>query len=130
MFAYLEEKLTTTVRGLNALFYELYQIRHERILRRMQVAERFLQEKDSTLATMEYLSVIFAMAHGGAVSLNSSFYQRFVSGAKDLKHSLIHQALLLPTLYPKIPTPTVEVITTPKESPIPKLIKPLTPPMV
>lgn len=130
MAAFLEEKLTATVVGLNPLFNELYQARHQNATRRLQLAEAYLKDQDSQMSAVDYLSAIWAMAHGGAVLLNSSFYQRFVGDREQLKFSLVYQALMLPKLQQAPQKPEIAPEPTPKEPIIPKLIRPLTPPMV
>lgn len=130
MFAFLEEKLTSTVVGLNGLFDELYQLRHQNANQRIRTAQSYLDDQHSDLPVMDYLSAIWAMAQGGAVLLNSSFYQRFVGDRERLKFSLLYQALLLPKTHQSPPTPTPTPPPAPKEPAAPKLIRPLTVPVV
>lgn len=130
MMTHLEERLTATVVGLNRLFDELYEVRHVCVDNLLANAQAYLDEHDSILPVTEYLSVVWAMVHGGAMLLNSSFYQRFVGQRETLKWSLIHQALSLPKLYVDKELP--QEITLPEIDPNapPKLIRPLTPPVV
>lgn len=158
MFNHIEEKLTSTVSGLNHLFAKLYQVRRQRMKRLAEIAETYLQEQKSGMTTRDYLASIWAVGHGGAGLLNSSFYQRYLGRRDTLKYALVHQMLGLPTLYPKCDydtkeqdlqnaqfsaelveqledyqtdiTPLSSISDDPKESTSPKLIKPLTPPLV
>lgn len=131
MMARLEERLSATVVGLNRLFDELYQVRHACADNLLSTAHQYLSEQDSTLSAVDYLSAVWAMVHGGAMLLNSSFYQRFVGKREELKWHLIEQALTLPKLYmadePKQDEPHLPKID--PNAP-PRLIKPLTPPVV
>ncbi|WP_066801177.1 TetR/AcrR family transcriptional regulator [Moraxella oblonga] len=99
MFNHLEEKLTSTKSGLNALFSELYRIRRERMKCLYGIAKRYLVEQNSTMPTHEYLSSIWAVGQGGSGLLNSSFYQRYLGSREELIRAWVHQMLLLPKLY-------------------------------
>lgn len=135
MFNHLEEKLTSTVSGLNDLFAWLYRVRRERMKCMYQTAERYLVEQGSCLAVRDYLSSIWALGQGGAGLLNSSFYQRYLGDRDTLKYAFVHQMLNLPKLYPSdAHQATTDVPFDDKfDKPMayhPKLIKPLTPPVV
>lgn len=130
MMTHLEERLTGTVVGVNRLFDELYQVRHACAERLLLVAEYHLQTFNSTLSATEYLSAIFAMAHGGATLLVSSFYQRFVGEREALKWLLITQALTLPRLYDARQDKVSMTPSQTEPDTVPKLIKPLLPPIV
>ncbi|MDO4896089.1 MAG: TetR/AcrR family transcriptional regulator [Moraxella sp.] len=132
MMANLEERLSATVVGFNRLFDELYATRHQGAENLLGIATRYLHDQNSTLDPVEYLSTVFAMIHGGAMLLNSSFYQRFVGERESLKWSLVHQALILPQLYRNDNLPQIDDVALPDTDPNapPKLIKPLVPPVV
>ncbi len=118
LFNYLEEKLAGTSTGLGRLFGELYKIRRERMNLLLNIAERYLAQKQSTLSTRDYLSTIWAMGQGGATLLNSTFYQRYLGRRDTLILSLVTQVLDLPLLYTdKKPQATPK--TTPAPTPNP-----------
>lgn len=93
-------------------FAELYHIRQERLTVLTAICEQYLQKVPSTLTAKDYLLRLWAMAQGGVLLLNSSFYQRHLGSRSKFIHSLIEDALDLPKLYkvPKTATPP-----TPKE---------------
>lgn len=154
MFHHLEDKLSSTASGLNRLFGELYQIRRERMKRIYKIAKRYLSEQNSTMATRDFLASVWALGQGGAGLLNSSFYQRYLGDRDALKYVFVVQMLDLPKLYTQdITKDTVKdtnkdatvkpsslqiddemdiAPTIDKQAPAikPKLIKPLTPPLV
>lgn len=99
MFHHLEDKLSSTASGLNRLFGELYKIRRERMKRIYEIAERYLSEQNSTMATRDFLASIWALGQGGAGLLNSSFYQRYLGDRDTLKYAFVVQMLDLPKLY-------------------------------
>ena len=157
MFHHLEDKLSSTASGLNRLFGELYKIRRERMKRIYEIAERYLSEQNSTMATRDFLASIWALGQGGAGLLNSSFYQRYLGDRNTLKYAFVVQMLDLPKLYtldvtldtdkntnqdinkdtavkssPQTDDETDIVPASDEQAPTltPKLIKPLTPPLV
>lgn len=135
MFHHLEDKLSSTASGLNRLFAELYKVRRERMKRIYEIAEHYLIEQGSTMDTRDFLASVWALGQGGAGLLNSSFYQRYLGDRDTLKYAFVVQVLDLPKLYVQgKPTkdghehqnsPAKQAVST-----TPKLIKPLTPPLV
>ncbi|MDO4894053.1 TetR/AcrR family transcriptional regulator [Moraxella sp.] len=101
LFNHIEERLSSTVLGLNDLFAKLYRIRRKRMAKVEQIATAYLQEQNSTMSSRDYLSTIWAVGHGGASLLNSSFYQIYLGSRDTLKFALVKQMLDLPALYPK-----------------------------
>lgn len=130
MMVHLEERLSASVVGLKRLFDEFYAVRHACMERHLDVARRYLDEQQSTLDPVDYLSSVVSMILGGVVLLNSTFYQRFVGGREQLKYSLVKQALALPRLYVANIEPKIEVSVPADIDAVPKLIKPLMPPVV
>lgn len=130
MMVHLEERLSASVVGLTRPFDELYAVRHACIERELEACKRYLDEQKSTLDAVDYLSSVASMILGGVMLLNSSFYQRFVGRREQLKYSLIKQALALPKLYVADIEPTIEVPLPADIHAVPKLIKPLMPPVV
>lgn len=120
LFTHLEERLSSTSTGLTKQFSELYKIRRERMNALLENAKAYLQSKHSTLSTRDYLSGIWAIGQGGAVLLNSSFYQRYLGRRDTLIASLLTQALTLPLLHtaqtPSTNTPNAQPAT-PKTAP-------------
>lgn len=104
-FHQIEERLASTSVGLNKRFDELYKIRRLRMREMLQAAQSYLDNKNSTLNTRDYVSAIWAIGQGGASLLNSSFYQRYLGRRDTLIISLVAQALQLPLLYPKPASP-------------------------
>lgn len=96
----IEERLASSVVGLNKLFAQLYEIRRERMRRLISVTNAYLQDQNSRLTTRDYLSTIWAMGQGGAGLLNSSFYQRYLGRRDTLRLALVQQILDLPKQYP------------------------------
>ena len=131
MITQLEERLSATVVGLNRLFDELYEARHMYADKLLVITKQYLDEQNSTLSAIDYLSTVWAITHGGVILLNSSFYQRFVGEREMLKWRLIQQALALPKLH-MVGSPKKDEPELPKIDPNapPKLIKPLMPPVV
>lgn len=100
LFNQLEEQLASTKTGLSKQFAELYRIRRERMNDLLTTAQVYLDSKNSSLSTRDYLSTIWAIGQGGASLLNSSFYQRYLGRRDTLIVSLVSQVLQLPLLYP------------------------------
>ena len=96
MFHQIEERLSTTAQGLNDLFYQLYQIRKQRLRLIIRLTEQYLEEIQSNMSVRDYLAAIWSITHGGAAILNSSFYQRYLGERDSLRVALIEQALNLP----------------------------------
>lgn len=104
MFQMLEDRLVNL--PLNDGFNELYQIRQERLTVLHAMAQDYLQKIPSTLSAREYLARLWAIAQGGAMLLNSSFYQRHFN-RHAFMWGLVRDALDLPKLYkaPKVAQP-------------------------
>lgn len=100
LFNQLEKQLASTKTGLSKQFAELYRIRRERMNDLLTTAQVYLDNKNSSLSTRDYLSTIWAIGQGGASLLNSSFYQRYLGRRDTLIVSLVSQVLQLPLLYP------------------------------
>lgn len=130
MMVHLEERLSASVVGLKRLFDEFYAVRHACVERHLEVVRQYLDEHQSTLDPVDYLSSVVSTILGGVVLLNSTFYQRFVGGREQLKYSLVKQALALPRLYVADIEPTIEVPLLTDMDAVPKLIRPLMPPVV
>jgi len=96
----IEERLASSVTGLNRLFGELYDIRRQRMKRLIDIASAYLQDERSSMSTRDYLSSIWALGQGGAGLLNSSFYQRYLGRRDTLRYAFIMQILELPSHYP------------------------------
>lgn len=96
----IEERLASSVVGLNKLFAQLYEIRRERMKQLIHITNTYLQDQDSRLTTRDYLATIWAMGQGGAGLLNSSFYQRYLGRRDTLRLALVQQILDLPKQYP------------------------------
>jgi len=96
MFHQIEERLSTTAQGLHDLFYQLYQIRKQRLRLIIRLTEQYLESIHSDMSVRDYLAAIWALTHGGAAILNSSFYQRYLGERDSLRVALIEQALNLP----------------------------------
>lgn len=99
LFNQLEEHLASTATGLGKQFGELYKIRRERMNELLNTSQLYLDQKNSSLSTRDYLSTIWAIGQGGASLLNSSFYQRYLGRRDTLILSLVSQVLALPSLY-------------------------------
>lgn len=109
LFNHIEERLSSTVSGLNRLFNELYDVRRQRMARLAIIAEDYLKEQNSGMTTRDYLATIWVVGQGGAGLLNSSFYQRYLGRRDTLKSALVRQMLDLPRLYPKCDTNSQEL---------------------
>lgn len=96
MFHQIEERLSTTAQGLHDLFYQLYQIRKQRLRLIIRLTEEYLETIQSSMSVRDYLAAIWSITHGGAAILNSSFYQRYLGERDSLRVALIEQALNLP----------------------------------
>lgn len=96
----IEERLAASTTGLNRLFTELYHIRRQRMQRALDVVGGYLNEKQSSMSTRDYLSSIWALGQGGAGLLNSSFYQRYLGDRTTLRYAFVKQILDMPAQYP------------------------------
>lgn len=99
-------------------FNELYQIRQERMAVLHSIAKAYLNKIPSTLPAEDYLAKLWTMAQGGAMLLNSSFYQRHLGDRYAFICGLVCDALDLPKLYkaPKVaqaPAPKEEDVFSP-----------------
>lgn len=99
----LEERLAASSHGLQRLFAELYQIRRERMKQVLRVTTAYLDEKNSSLTTRDYLALIWSISQGGAAMLNSSYYQRYIGRRDTLRLAMVQQVLDLPSQYPLNP---------------------------
>lgn len=124
LFNQLEERLAGTASSVSPSFKNLYSIRRERMNRLLDTVALYLERHNSSLSTRDYLSTIWAMGQGGAILLNSSFYQRYLGRRDTLIVALVRQILDVPKLYKK---PKI------KEEPKPDAFSPfgkLTPPVL
>lgn len=96
LFHQIEERLSTTGQGINHLFNEMYQVRKSRLRIIIRMTEEHLESVHSVMSSRDYLASIWAITHGGAAILNSSFYQRYLGCRDTLRVALIDQALVLP----------------------------------
>ena len=96
LFHQIEERLATTGAGIQLLFSELYQIRKQRLRLIIRMTESYLASIDSAMSVRDYLGSIWALTHGAAAILNSSFYQRYLGSRDTLRIAYIDQALALP----------------------------------
>lgn len=98
LFHQIEERLSTTGQGIQDLFYQLYQIRKQRLRVIIRLTEHHLATVESMMSVRDYLASIWSITHGGAAILNSSFYQRYLGARDSLRVALIDQALALPNM--------------------------------
>ncbi|GAA5184063.1 TetR family transcriptional regulator [Acinetobacter sp. ANC 4169] len=96
LFHQIEERLSTTGIGINLLFSELYQVRKQRLRIIIRMTESYLESIQSGMSTRDYLASIWALTHGAAAILNSSFYQRYLGSRDTLRVAYIDQALAMP----------------------------------
>lgn len=96
LFHQIEEGLSTTGIGIHHLFSELYQIRKQRLRIIIRMTESYLDSLESIMSVRDYLASIWALTHGAAAILNSSFYQRYMGSRDTLRVAYIDQALALP----------------------------------
>ncbi|QQN38237.1 TetR/AcrR family transcriptional regulator [Acinetobacter sp. CS-2] len=96
LFHQIEERLSTTGIGINLLFSELYQVRKQRLRIIIRMTESYLESIQSSMSTRDYLASIWALTHGAAAILNSSFYQRYLGSRDTLRVAYIDQALAMP----------------------------------
>lgn len=98
LFHQIEERLSITAQGIHDLFYQLYQVRKQRLRIIIGMTENYLASLDSAMSVRDYLATIWSITHGGAAILNSSFYQRYLGARDSLRIALIDQALAVPKL--------------------------------
>ena len=96
LFHQIEERLSTTGVGIHHLFSELYQVRKQRLRIIFRMTESYLESIQSSMSVRDYLSSIWALTHGAAAILNSSFYQRYLGSRDTLRVAYIDQALAMP----------------------------------
>lgn len=96
LFHQIEERLSMTGQGIQHLFSELYKIRRQRLRIIIPMTEQYLLEIGSRMSGRDYLAAIWAITHGTAAILNSSFYQRYLGSRDSLRIATIEQALHLP----------------------------------
>ncbi|WOE32062.1 MULTISPECIES: TetR/AcrR family transcriptional regulator [unclassified Acinetobacter] len=99
LFHQIEERLSITGVGLNHLFYELYQIRKQRLRIIVHMTELYLAEIQSLMSVRDYLASIWSLTYGAAAILNSSFYQRYLGSRDTLRIAYIDQILALPLQF-------------------------------
>ena len=98
LFHQIEERLSITAQGIQDLFYQLYQVRKQRLRLIIGLTENYLASQESVMSVRDYLATIWSITHGGAAILNSSFYQRYLGARDTLRIALIDQALAVPNL--------------------------------
>ncbi|AVH48434.1 MULTISPECIES: TetR/AcrR family transcriptional regulator [Acinetobacter] len=96
LFHQIEERLSTTGVGIGLLFSELYQVRKSRLRIIIRMTEQYLESINSHMEVRDYLASIWALTHGAAAILNSSFYQRYLGSRDTLRVAYIDQALAMP----------------------------------
>lgn len=97
-YHWLEERLSAYSVGQKHLFDELYKVRRERMNYLLSVAKTYLDELNSPMSYGDYLPTLWAVGQGGALLLNSSFYQRYL-GSRERKILVwLQQSLSLPKL--------------------------------
>ena len=96
LFHQIEERLSTTGQGIQPLFSELYKVRRQRLRIIIRMTESYLHDIQSSMITRDYLAAIWSLTYGGAVILNSSFYQRYLGSRDTLRVAYIDQALAMP----------------------------------
>ena len=96
LFHQIEERLSTTGVGIHLLFSELYQVRKQRLRIIFRMTESYLENIQSAMSVRNYLASIWALTHGAAAILNSSFYQRYLGSRDTLRVAYIDQALAMP----------------------------------
>ncbi|MFB0983861.1 MAG: TetR/AcrR family transcriptional regulator, partial [Acinetobacter towneri] len=87
---------STTGVGIGLLFSELYQVRKSRLRIIIRMTEQYLESINSHMEVRDYLASIWALTHGAAAILNSSFYQRYLGSRDTLRVAYIDQALAMP----------------------------------
>ena len=102
LFHQIEERLSMTGQGIQSLFGELYKIRRQRLRMIIPMTEQYLQQVNSRMSGRDYLAAIWALTHGTAAILNSSFYQRYLGSRDSLRIAIIEQALHLPQQKPHL----------------------------
>ncbi|WP_407411512.1 TetR/AcrR family transcriptional regulator [Acinetobacter sp.] len=102
LFHHIEERLSVTGQGIQSLFGELYHVRRQRLKIIIPMTEHYLQKIGSQMSGRDYLSAIWALTHGTAAILNSSFYQRYLGSRDGLRVVTIEQALQLPMQQPRV----------------------------
>ena len=60
------------------------------------MTESYLENIQSAMSVRDYLASIWALTHGAAAILNSSFYQRYLGSRDTLRVAYIDQALAMP----------------------------------
>ena len=95
LFHLIEERLSTTGVGIHLLFSELYQVRKQRLRIIFRMTESYLENIQSAMSVRDYLASIWALTHGAAAILNSSFYQRYLGSRDTLRVAYIDQALAM-----------------------------------
>lgn len=102
LFHHIEEHLSMTGQGIQGFFSELYQVRRQRLRIIIPMTEHYLQKVGSTMSGRDYLAAIWALTHGTAAILNSSFYQRYLGSRDSLRIVTIEHALQLPMQQRKV----------------------------
>lgn len=96
LFHMLEERLAENSKGLQSKFAELYQLRRKRLRLFIEKVMQYFENTHSLMNPRDYLSMVWAIVYGGALLLNSSFYQRYIGSRETLKQAYIQQILNLP----------------------------------
>lgn len=96
LFHMLEERLAENSKGLQSKFSQLYQLRRKRLRLFIERTMQYFENVQSLMNPRDYLSMTWAIVYGGALLLNSSFYQRYVGSRETLKQAYIQQILNLP----------------------------------
>ncbi|MBF7683151.1 TetR/AcrR family transcriptional regulator [Acinetobacter sp. B5B] len=89
----LEEKLSTIGGGNKQLFRKIYHIRKQRLKKIIYTTDVYLRQQHSKITVRDYLAIAWSLIFGGALLLNSSFYQRYLGSRETLKMSYFKQAL-------------------------------------
>lgn len=89
----LEEKLSMFGGETKILFRQIYQIRKQRLKYIVYQTDVYLRHHGTAITVRDYLAVTWSLVYGGALLLNSSFYQRYLGSRTTLKMLYLKQAL-------------------------------------
>ncbi|MBF7695057.1 TetR/AcrR family transcriptional regulator [Acinetobacter rathckeae] len=89
----LEEKLSGVGGETKQLFRQIYQVRKQRLKKIIYTTDVYLRQQQSKVSVRDYLAMTWSLIFGGALLLNSSFYQRYLGSRETLKISYFKQAL-------------------------------------
>ena len=96
VYQQIEEQIAASDKSVISEFKRLYEVRRARARKLIELCGDYITQCESQMSVRDFLGGSFALVHGSATLLNSSFYQRYMGECESLKRALLEQIMALP----------------------------------